>query len=200
MHSGASVINTGDLSLSEYFREQLAVHAQELEPPPREDTRWYLGNLLVRFARSEDFFAFEEGRSTLRPLALLYSDAVGARSEYERCQLLQQLGDLSLFLGALYPRYYRRRGLQQDYLVGMGCGAYDYLADNARRGRHVFSELAGAFSAMLALVAAVCSAVPESGNDDIIALDERLSRARDARAKRHVELAGSVATADDRVH
>jgi hypothetical protein len=200
MHSGAVVINTGDVSLSEYFREQLAVYAQELQPPPREDTRWYLGNLLVRFSRSEDFFAFEEGRSTLRPLALLYSDALGARNEYERCQLLQQLGDLSLFLGALYPRYYRRRGLQQDYLVGMGCGAYDYLADNARRGRHVFSELAGAFSAMLALVANVCSAEPEPGNDDSIALDERLRMTRYARAKRHFELAGNVPASDERLH
>lgn len=157
MHSGTGVFRAGDVSLSEYFREQLAIHAQELEPQPKEDTRWYLGNLLVRFSRSEDFFAFEDGRYTLRPLALLYSDALEARNEYERCQLLQQLGDLSLFLGALFPQHYTRRGLRQDYLVGMGCGAYDYLADNARSGRHVYSELAGAFGVMLKLVANACS-------------------------------------------
>ncbi|MBK6740337.1 MAG: hypothetical protein IPG64_22120 [Haliea sp.] len=106
MDSGSGVLRTGEVSLSEYFREQLAIHAQELEPQPREDTCWYLGNLLVRFSRSENFFAYEDGRSTLRPLALLYSDALDARNEYERCLLLQQLGDLSLFLGALYPKHY----------------------------------------------------------------------------------------------
>ncbi len=200
MHSGTGVIRTGDVSLSEYFREQIAIHAQELEPPPREDTRWYLGNLLVRFGRSQDFFAFEDGRSALRPLALLYGDALEARNEYERCQLLQQLGDLSLFLGALFPQHYLRRGLRQDYIVGMGCGAYDYLADNARRGRHVFSELAGAFSVMLQLVANACNADRETVSDDIHARDERLLMARDAHANRRLEIAGSVPTEDDRLH
>ena len=60
---------------------------------------------------------------------------------------------MSLFMGALFPENYTRRGLGQDYLVGMGCGAYDYLADNARKGRHIFAELAGDFSVMLELVA-----------------------------------------------
>jgi hypothetical protein len=200
MHSRTGVISAGDVSLSEYFREQLAIHAQELDPPPREDTRWYLGNLLVRFCRSEDFFAFEDGRFNLRPLALLYSDAVEARNEYERCQLLQQLGDLSLFLGALFPENYSRRGLRQDYLVGMGCGAYDYLAENARRGRHVFSELGGAFSVMLELVANACSADQELANEDILALYERWRATRNSRAKRRLEAVGVYPTEDDRLH
>lgn len=200
MHSGTGVIRTGDVSLSEYFREQLAIHAQELELQPKEDTRWYLGNLLVRFCRSQDFFAFDDGRSTLRPLALLYSDALEARNEYERCQLLQQLGDLSLFLGALFPQHYIRRGLRQDYLVGMGCGAYDYLADNARQGRHVFSELAGAFGVMLVLVANACSADREAVNDDRLALDERRAQAREARDSHRLELVASIPRADDRLH
>jgi hypothetical protein len=200
MQSETGVVRTGEVSLSEYFREQLAFHAQELEPQPREDTCWYLGNLLVRFSRSENFFAYEEGRSTLRPLAMLYSDALDARNEYERCLLLQQLGDLSLFLGALYPKHYVRRGLRQDYLVGMGCGAYDYLADNARRGRHVFSELAGAFSVMLQLVANACSAERESAKADTPTLNERVLAARDARADPVLALAISVPTVDDRIH
>ena len=200
MHSRTGVIRTGDVSLSEYFREQLALHAKELEPSPREDTRWYLGNLLVRFCRSENFFAFEDGRFDLRPLALLYSDALEARNEYERCQLLQQLGDLSLFLGALFPDNYTHRGIGQDYLVGMGCGAYDYLADNARQGRHVFSELAGAFSVMLELVANACSADQALANEDILALYARWRATRSPRARRRLEALGIYPTGDDRLH
>jgi len=200
MYSRTGVIRTGDVSLSEYFREQLALHARELETPPREDTRWYLGNLLVRFCRSEDFFSFEDGHFELRPLALLYGDAMEARSEYERCQLLQQLGDLSLFLGALFQENYTHRGIGQDYLVGMGCGAYDYLADNAKRGRHVFSELAGGFSVMLELVANACSADQELANEDLLVLYERWRATRNPRAKSRLEAAGIYPTDDDRLH
>jgi hypothetical protein len=201
MYSRTGVIRTGDVSLLEYFREQLALHAHELEPPPREDTRWYLGNLLTRFCRSEDFFAFEGGRFDVRPLALLYSDALEARNEYERCQLLQQLGDLALVLGALFPENYRRRGLAQDYLVGMGCGAYDYLAENARRGRHVFSELSGAFSVMLELVANACSGDPELLNEeDILALYESWQATRNPRARRRLAAAGIYPAEDMPLH
>ena len=34
---------------------------------------------------------------------------------------------MALFLGALFPERFTRRGIQQDYVVGMGGGAYDYL-------------------------------------------------------------------------
>jgi hypothetical protein len=200
MDSGSRGLRTCEVSLADYFRGQLAIHVQALEPQPREETCWYLGNLLVRFSRSENIFAFEQGRFTLRPLAMLYSDALDARTEYERCQLLQQLGDVSLFLGALYPQHYARRGLRQDYLIGMGCGAYDYLADNARRGRHVFSELAGAFNVMLQLVANACGAEREAKSDAKHATGERLLTAGDVRAKRLEALVSSVAASHDRIH
>ena len=200
MHSTRGFIRTGDVSLSEYFREQLTIHSRQLEPPPREDTRWYLGNLLVRFCRSEDFFAFEEGRFDVRPLALLYRDALEAPNEYQRCQLLQQLGDLSLFVAALFPENYTRRGIRQDYLVGMGCGAYDYLADNARQGRHVFSELAAGFSVMLELVANACDADQELADEDILALYERWRATRSPRARRRLEAAGIYPAEDDPLH
>jgi hypothetical protein len=189
-----------DTTLSEYFRERLAEYAQEIDPPPQEDTRWYLGNLLVRFCRSEDFFAFEDGRLGVRPLALLYGDAVEARNEYERCLLLQQLGDTSLFMGALFPENYTRRGIQQDYFVGMGCSAYDYLADNARQGRHVFAELAGAFGVMLELVANACTADHQLADEDILALYERWRSSRNPAVKRQLEALGIHTGDSDRLH
>ncbi len=201
MHSTSTgVIRTNEVSLSEYFREQLARHARELESAPQEDTCWYLGNLLVRFCRSEDFFTYEDGRFDLRPLALLFGDAVEARNEHERCLLLQQLGDTSLFMGALFPENYSRRGLGQDYLVGMGCGAYDYLADNARQGRHVFAELAGAFAVMVELVANACAGEPPAADEDILALYERWRSTRNPLAKRQLEALGIHTGGDDRLH
>jgi len=189
-----------DVSLREYFRDRLSEGAQQLERAPQEDTCWYLGNLLVRFCRSEDFFAWEDGSYDLRPLALLYSDALEARNEFERCLLLQQLGDMSLFLGALFPGNFTRRGIRQDYFVGMGGSAYDYLADNARQGRHVFAELAGAFAVMVELVANACAGEPPAADEDILALYERWRSTRNPLAKRQLETLGIHTDGDDRLH
>ena len=43
-------------SLSAYFRDRLSASAQRLNPPPHEDTCWYLGSMLERFARSDSLF------------------------------------------------------------------------------------------------------------------------------------------------
>ena len=90
-----------ETSLSIYFRKRLSEYAQRLQPPPHEDTCWYIGSLLERFGRSDHIFIYEDGSMNLRPLALIYGDALEASSERERCLLLQQLGDMALFLGAM---------------------------------------------------------------------------------------------------
>jgi hypothetical protein len=168
-----------ETSLSNYFCERLTRYARRFQPPPHDDTCWYLGNLLDRFGRSEQLFSYEDGRMTLRPLALLYGDAVEARNERERCLLLQQLGDLSLFLGALFPQRWARHGIKQDYFIGMGGGAYDYLADNARNNRHIFSELSSTFTRMLELVANACSRNQRLGAEEILALYQRWLHSKD---------------------
>ena len=162
-----------ETSLSVYFRERLTEYAQRFEPPPHEDTCWYLGSLLERFCHTEQLFVYDQGQLTLRPLALLYGDALEATSQRERCLLLQQLGDMALFLGALFPERFTRRGIQQDYIVGMGGGAYDYLASSARANRHIFAELANTFTRMLELVANACSREQTLSTEDIIALYQR---------------------------
>ena len=162
-----------ETSLSEYFMKRLTEYAQHFRPPPHEDTCWYIGNLLERFGRSDAFFGYDEGRMDLRPLALMYGDAVEASSERERCLLLQQLGDMSLFLGALFPERFTRKGIQQDYVIGMGGSAYDYLADNARQHRHIFAELANTFTRMLDMVANACSREQKLSTEEVIALYER---------------------------
>ena len=162
-----------ETSLSHYFSQRLTRYARRFQPPPHDDTCWYLGNLLDRFGRSEQLFSYEEGKMTLRPLALLYGDALQARNERERCLLLQQLGDMALFLGALFPQRWARHGIKQDYFIGMGGSAYDYLADNAYSNRHIFSELANTFTRMLEMVANACSRHQRLGTEEILALYQR---------------------------
>ena len=162
-----------ETSLSSYFSKRLTRYAKRFRPPPHEDTCWYLGSLLERFGRSEELFAYQDGQMTLRPLALLYSDAIEANNDRERCLLLQQLGDLALFLGALFPERFTRHGILQDYFIGMGGSAYDYLADNAKSNRHIFAEMANTFTRMLEMVANACSHKQSLTTDEVLALYQR---------------------------
>lgn len=168
-----------ETSLSAYFHKRLLHYAERFNPPPHEDTCWYIGTLLDRLGRSENLYSYQDGQLILRPLALLYGDAIEASNERQRCLILQQLGDMALFLGALFPQRYASRGIGVDYFVGMGGGAYDYLADNARNNRHIFAELANTFTRMLEMVANACSRKQELSTDEILALYQRWLRNRD---------------------
>jgi len=181
---------TESTSLELYFTAQLQEHGQNLRPPPAEDTLWYVSTMLARFGRSERLFGYEDGRLDLRPLALLYGDAMEADSDHQRCLFLQQLGDMALFLGALFPERFTHRGIQQDYVVGMGGGAYDYLAENARQNRHVFQELSGMFTKMLELVAAACSRDASATDETILVLYERWLETRDPALARQLSSLG----------
>lgn len=179
-----------NLTLADYFRERLLASAEQLQPPPQEDTLWYLGSLLARFGDSDQLFSYDAGELGIRPLAMLYKDAHETRDPHDRCLLLRQLGDLALFLGALFPERYARRGIHQDYFVGMGGGAYDYLSENAVQYRHVFSELAAAFARMLELVAEACSRQRAFDATDILHLYQRWRQSRDRRLAEQLRALG----------
>ena len=188
-----------ETSLSLYFKNRLTRFAKNLSPPPHEDTCWYIGSMLERFGRSEELFTYSEGRLDLRPLALLYFDARECSDRRERCLLLQQLGDMALFLGALFPERFRRRGIQQDYVAGMGGGAYDYLADNARHNRHIYAELSSAFNQMLAMVANACSRTHFSARD-IIGLYRHWQATGDPSAISRLQSLGLAVSDGDNIH
>lgn len=173
-------------SLSNYFTDRLSEFAERLDPAPQEETCYYLGSVLARFGRSEQLFSYEDGRLLLRPLAQLYGEALEAPNEHTRCLLLQQLGDLALFIGAVFPHRYRRYGINRDYFIGMGRGAYDYLAGNARRHRELFAELAGMFARLLEMVSKACSRHEHLGAEDVLALYERWLTSRDPLAEQQL--------------
>src|SRR5690606_35492155 len=116
-------VQTFERTLGDYFRERLATCADALKPRPQDDTLWYVGSVLARLGDSRQRFSDDQGQLGLRPLALLYKDAHEATADHERCLILRQLGDQAVFLGALLPDRYARKGLRQDYFVGMGGAA-----------------------------------------------------------------------------
>ncbi|WP_097461252.1 hypothetical protein [Mangrovitalea sediminis] len=191
---------TFERTLGDYFRERLAACAKALEPHPQEDTLWYVGAVLARLGDSRHLFSYDEGRLDLRPLALLYKDAHEATAEHERCLILRQLGDQALFVGALFPERYQRKGFRQDYFVGMGGGAYDYLAGNAFSYRHVFAELAERFSAFLELVAHACTRKVGNNVEDVLALYQQWRATGNPRLARHLQSLGISLDAGGKTH
>ncbi len=198
-HIGSIVRET---SLVEYFTRRLHEAARRSVPPPGDDLIWYVGNMLERFSASDRLFAFEGGRLDLRPLALLYQDAVAVEGHHERCLLLQQLGDSALFLGAMFPRYFSHRGLQRDYLVGMGGSSYDFLGANARHNTHIFAELGQRFAQVLALIAEACSRTvhAEGEERDVLALYDRWLATRDPVVGAQLTAMGIELSGNDVVH
>jgi len=146
--------------LSEYFHHAVHRAASRRHLNADQATLHYLSLLLSHYARSEQVFDYDDRRLQLRPLALLYSEALGARSPRERRLWLQRLGDLALFVGGLFAGQLSRRFQDLDYCVAMGGNAYGYLQQTAihpadRGQAAVFGELAERFERFVDLVAAV---------------------------------------------
>ena len=199
MRSDSPQLPITETSLSSYFSKRLNRYAERFRPPPHEDTCWYLGTVLERFGRSEELFAYQDGQMMLRPLALLYSDAIEADNTRERCLLLQQLGDMALFLGALFPDRFTRHGILQDYFVGMGGSAYDYLADNARSNRHIFAELANTFTRMLEMVANACSRKQSLTTEEVLLLYQRWLNTWDPLIEKQLQVLGIELSGNERM-
>ncbi len=177
-------------SLAEFFRDRLQACAEHFQPAPHEDTCWYLSALLARFGHSDALFSYDQGSVSLRPLALLYHDARQTPNHNERCLLLRQLGDLALFIGALFPASYEKRGIRKDYFVGMGGGAYDYLADHAVNKRHIYSELAQRFARTLEWIAHACAREHVFDASDVLALYQHWITTGDLRAEQQLRSLG----------
>ncbi|WP_210394821.1 hypothetical protein [Motiliproteus sediminis] len=165
----------GRKDLAEYFRHQLE---HELNGEQQQETRWYLGDLLARFSRSDQLFSHCHGDFSLRPLAMLYDDAQQCSHERERCLVLRQLGDQALFMGALFPEHYAGKGIQRDYFIGMGGGAYEYLSHHAHTLKQVFAELAERFAHLLELLAHICQRHRRYSASEVMALYQRWHHSR----------------------
>jgi hypothetical protein len=128
-------------------------------------TLHYLASLLCGYTRSEQVFDFADNRLQIRPLALLYGEALEASHPSERRLWLQRLGDLALFVGGLFAGRMHRRYQDLDYCMAMGGNAYGYLHETAAQRDDsaqalVFGELADNFSGFVRLIAVVTGRAP----------------------------------------
>ncbi|MFQ5659076.1 MAG: hypothetical protein ACE5GZ_01515 [Gammaproteobacteria bacterium] len=166
------------LDAREFFQDavQSALSRQRLSVC--DETIVYLVHLLTAFIRAERLYEPATDGPVIKPLALLYADAVQARNTADRDNALRRLGDMALFISGLFADSLSRSLVDVDYYIAMGGTAYACLADSSRisRGSHVlkgvFVELAGRFAAFVDVLAEVAEQANLNNSSDIMRLYE----------------------------
>ena len=162
-----------DEPLQAFFYDRVHQESEQLKPPLSAGTLHYLTQLLMQFTHSHRFFQDSDQPTTLPTLALLYKDALHAKSTHERNTTLRYLGDCALFISALFSDFFSRKGIGKDYFIGMGGGAYSALADYEFGDPEVFTELAECFPTISQITATACGHDMRYGADDILTLLDR---------------------------
>ena len=141
-------------NLKEFFREHLHGALERQRVAIEDQTEHYVVNLLTLFARADALYESTPEGPRLKPLVVMLTEALEARSPGDRERGLQRLGDVSLFVAGFFAQSFSRKLIDIDYHIAMGGRAYRTLADGLVRGRsrtlaQVFAELAEKFQPLV---------------------------------------------------
>ncbi len=192
-------------SLEEYFRDALHGAAGKQRLSLDDHTEHYVVNLLTTFSRADAFFEQTPGGARLRPLALMFAEALGAPTLAERQHALQRLGDVSLFIAGFLPQGFAKKLVDVDYHIAMGGRAYGSLADSTRGSKRggcigrVFAELATKFGALVDALNEIAAAARPPSNDELMRLYEVWIKTGSPRAAGRLRALGVEPVAATRV-
>jgi len=164
-------------NLREFFRDNLhdALARQHLEV--EDQTEHYVVNLLTLFARAEALYEQTPEGPRLKPLVVMMTEALEARTSGDRNRGLQRLGDVSLFVAGFFAHSFARKLIDIDYHIAMGGRAYRTLAEALARRRNavlaqVFAELAEKFQPLVDALNEVSETSYRHSDRDILRLYE----------------------------
>jgi hypothetical protein len=164
-------------NLREFFKDALHGALEKRQLTVEDQTEHYVVNVLTLFSRSEALYEDTPDGRRLRPLVVMLSDALEARSEGDRNRGLQRLGDVSLFIAGFFAQSFARKLIDIDYHIAMGGRAYAALAEAMSRGKgrvlgHVFAELSQNFQPMVDVLNEVSETSYSHTDKDILRLYE----------------------------
>lgn len=170
--SGIAVVN-----LREFFHDSVQQALKHQHVKVEDQTEHYVVNVLTTFARSDALYENNTDSNALPPLVNLLSAAMDAPSSEQRNQLLQRLGDVSLFVAGFFSHSFARRLVDVDYHIGMGGRAYASLADSMQGTRAraigcVFKELANKFQRVVDVLNEVAEMAKPANDKDVLRLYE----------------------------
>ncbi len=182
-------------NLVEHFMLSIndALSNQNIEVEP--ETARYLVNILSFFSNTENLYPREADGCSLKPLALMYAQANEEQCSKARLQILRRMGDVSLFICAVFSNSLNRKVVDVDYYAAMGGGAYAYLSDDLHDSRLItlcviFSELAAKFTECIDVLAEATERDGLNSNKDILRTYEVWLRTGSRRALRSLQRMG----------
>lgn len=182
-----------DVDVSEFFREAVsaAIRNQGITASPNVEA--YLVGLLLEYLSTERLVAREAFFH--RPLCELMAQALTA-TPADRLKKYKEIGDIALYMAGYFGDAVERSGVDLDYYIEMGGGAYRAVATQmrARTGGTAFDELYGELSGRFAVYVDVFGEVAEHAvghrSQDLLRLYERWRRTRSAWMTRKLQSAG----------
>jgi hypothetical protein len=164
-------------NLREFFRDALHGALEKQHVAVEDQTEHYVVNLLTLFSRSEALYDQTPEGPRLKPLVVLLTEALEARSPSDRQRGLQRLGDVSLFIAGFFAHSFARKLIDIDYHIAMGGRAYASLAESMARTRgrvlsQVFAELSEKFQPMVDALNEVSETSYQHSDKDILRLYE----------------------------
>jgi hypothetical protein len=181
-----------DTTPREWFREQVGEVLSLRRLKVREETEFYLVELLTRFLDAERLFVERpDGTVEVEPLALILLRAMAA-DRRERAARLKRLGDTSLFVSGFFADSLARSAVDAGYYRAMGERAYEALAD-AERGaalEALYAELAGHFEQLADCLAEIAELSDLRSNRGLLRLYERFQLTRSERVARLLQARG----------
>lgn len=166
-----------DADVRRFFHASVhdALHNQHIDAD--EHTVVYIVNVLTGFTHTEDFYEKTPEGLDLKPLALIFSEALAADNAADRTRALKRLGDVSLYVSGFFAESLVRRTVGIDYFINMGGSAYGSLSDIVRNDRNrgmlfgnIFEELAHKFEAFVDVLSEISERSSISSNQDVLRL------------------------------
>jgi len=164
-------------NLQEFFKDTLHGALERQHLSVEDHTEHYVVNLLTLFARAEALYEHTPQGPRLKPLVLMLTEALEARTPADRQRGLQRLGDVSLFVAGFFAGSFARKLIDIDYHIAMGGRAYGELAAGLTRGRgrplaQVFAELAAKFQPLVDALNEVSESAHTHTDSDVLRLYE----------------------------
>jgi hypothetical protein len=173
----------------EFFRDALQAALDHQHLHVQDHTEHYIVNLLAMFSHTDALFEPDDGRSQLKPLALLLAEAASAADERQRYRTLQRMGDVALFISGFLAGGLARRPVDVDYHIAMGGRAYGTLAQAPGHGPQrvlagVFAELQDKFQPLVDALNEIGEGAAKNSPRDLLRLYELWHKTGSPRAHR----------------
>ncbi len=179
-------------SAREWFKEAVTEVLSLRGLAVREETEFYLVDLLTSFVGSERLFV-EQPDGTVRdePLAFILLRALAAERR-ERAAQLKRLGDTSLFVSGFFGDSLSRSTVDAGYYRAMGERAYGALADAERSAAlaGLYGELSRRFEAFADCFAEIAELSDLESNRGLLRLFERWQLTRSERVAEKLRARG----------